>query len=106
MQRLDAAIVFALIGKPQSNQTVWIVCQTLQFDLTLTLVYKQLYYSDGTLVGVFRTFFPLYYVQKEYYKYFNALSTQRRHSEDDNVKFYYMKTVEDTRLMQIKPYTY
>jgi len=35
----------------------------------------------------------------------NALSTQRRHSED-NVNFYCWKTVEDTRPMTIKPYTY
>jgi len=48
--------------------------------------------SDGTLVGIFRNFSQLHYVQKQYYKYFNALSTQRRHSEDDNVKFYGVKT--------------
>jgi len=62
--------------------------------------------SDGTLVGVFRNFSPWHYVQKYYYKYFYALSTQRRHSEDDNVTFYCVKTVEDTRPMPIKPYTY
>jgi len=68
--------------------------------------------SYGTLVGLFRkfaTFSPLHYVQKQYYKYVNAqhaLSTQRRHSEGDNVKFYCVKTVEDARPMPIKPYTY
>ena len=52
------------------------------------------------LVDVFP---PLYYVQKQYYEYFisiNALSTQRRHSEDDDIKLY---CVEDIRPMPIKP---
>jgi len=39
-------------------------------------------------------------------KYFNALSTQLRHSEDDNVKFYCVKTVKDTRPMPLKPNPY
>ena len=56
--------------------------------------------SDGTSWR----FSPLHYVQKQYYEYFisiNALSTQRRHSDDDyDMKLY---CVEDIRPMPIKP---
>jgi len=75
---------------------------SLSLSLSLSYLLKQallIIDSDGTLVGVFATFSPLHYVglQEQYYKYFIALSTQWRHSEDDNVKLYCVKTVEDTR---------
>jgi len=91
-----------------------IICMKTHFNFCLTIPTSLLVScwnmlvidSDCTLIGVFATFPPLYYVQKQYYKYFNALSPQRRHSEDDNVTFYCVKMVEDARPIPIKPYTY